>query len=241
MESIRNSRDITSAVEIQDILNLARSHRWSFSYVVSSERRQTSHTTEIVSIDSQAGIIVVGSEVKYSGLIANVPVLFRAQSGGISLQFETQLIGVEGNALANRLFIECQLRYPKEIRFAQMRKAIRINCNDIDDIQVTLFADETTLNGEVADISETGAKICFEGNLSYRFQDSRMVTDCHLRLPDGALLDVRVKILGFIYDKQTDISYLRCYFLEILDDRQIKLKALINRAQFGLLPALVSC
>lgn len=240
MESIRNSRNVRSAVEILDILNLARSHRWSFSYLVCSERRQTSHTTEIVSIDSQAGIIVVGSEVKYSGLTANVPVIFRAQSGGISLQFETQLIGIEGNALASRLFIECRLRYPKEIRFAQMRKAIRISCRDLDDIQVTLFADGTTLNGEIADISETGAKIRFEGNLSYQFQESRMVTDCHMRLPDGAFLNLRVKILGFIYDKQTDVSYLRCYFLEIKEDRHIKLREFISRAQIGLLPAAIA-
>jgi len=236
MESISSSRMINSAVEILDILKLAQSHRWSFSYLVSSERRQTSHTTEIVSIDSQAGIIVVGSEVKYSGLAANTPVIFRAQSGGISLQFETKLIGVEGNALANRLFVECQVHYPTEIRFAQMRKAMRIDCNTIDDILVTLFADETTLNGEVADISETGVKICFEGNLSYRFQDSRMVTDCHLRLPDGSILDARVKILGFAYDKQADISYLRCYFLEIQEDRQLKLQQLISDAQAGVLP-----
>ena len=237
MESIGGSRMINSAVEILGILKLAQSHRWSFSYLVSSERRQTSHTTEIVSIDSQAGIIVVGSEVKYSGLVANTPVIFRAQSGGISLQFETQLIGVEGNALANRLFVECQIRYPKEIRFAQMRKAMRIDCNAVGDILVTLFADETTLNGKVRDISETGVKICFEGNLSYRFQDSRMVTDCHLRLPDGSILDARVKILGFAYDKQADISYLRCYFLEIREDRQLKLQQLISDAQAGVLPA----
>jgi len=237
MESTRSTRTINSAVEIQDILNLAQSHRWSFSYLVSSERRQTSHTTEIVSIDSRNGVIVVGSEVKYSGLVANRPVIFRAQSGGMSLQFETYLIGVEGNALANRLFIECRLRYPKEVRFAQMRKAIRVDCNDVGDIPVTLFADGRALNGEVADISETGAKVRFEGNLSYRFQDSRMVTDCHLRLADGTLLDARVKILGFVYDKQADISFLRCYFLEIQDDRQIKLQQLISRAKIGRLPA----
>lgn len=237
MESISSSRMINSAVEILDILNLAKSHRWSFSYLVSSERRQTSHTTEIVSTDSQAGIVVVGSEVKYSGLAANTPVIFRAQNGGISLQFETQLIGMDENVLANRLFIQCQIRYPEEIRFAQMRRASRIDCHAIDDILVTLFAGETTLNGEVVDISETGAKIRFEGNLSYRFQDSRMVTDCHLRLPYGTVLDARVKILGFVYDKQTDISYLRCYFLEIRKDRKIKLQQLISCAQAGVQPA----
>ncbi len=231
MESKNGNRTINSASEIEYLLALAQSHRWAFSYVVSSTRRQTSHTTELVNIDPQAGVMVVGSEVKYSGLTANTPVLFRAQSGGISMQFETELIGSEGNALANRLFTECQIRYPREIRFTQMRKAMRVDCHNRDDLQVLLFAEEKTLHGHVADISETGVKIRFEGNLSYQFKDSRMVTDCQLRLPDGCLLEARVKVLGFVYDKQTDISYLRCYFLEIQEDRQIKLQQLIDATQ----------
>ncbi len=237
MEPKSNNRIVTSAAEIEHILNLARSHRWTFSYIVSSTRRQTSHTTELVSVKREAGTLVVGSEVKYSGLTTNTPVTFRAQSGGISMQFETHLIGVPGNELAKRLFIECQIRYPDKVSFTQMRKAMRVDCHDRDDMQVLLFADDKSLHGNVADISETGIKIRFEGNLSYQFKESRMVTDCQLRLPDNALLEARVKVLGFFYDRQTDISYLRCHFLELQDDRQIKLQQLVDTVCAELEPA----
>jgi len=233
MESNNSTREINNAHEIKDILKLAQSQRWSFSYLVSSKRRQTSHTTEIVDVVANGDYIVVGSEVKYSGLPADTTVIFRAQSGGIRLQFETQLIGTEGNALANRLFTECRVRYPKSIKFAQMRKAIRVDCNDLDDILVTLFVDQKHVKGQVADISETGVKIRFEGNLSYQFKDSKIVTDCRMRLPDASIIEARVKILGFVYDKQRDVSYLRCYFLEILEDREIQLQELISNALAG--------
>lgn len=222
--------DIDDTREIAAILELALSHRWSFSYTVSSERRPASHTTELVSINPQGGTITVGSEVKYSGLGPEAIVTFRAQSGGISLMFESQLIGIGGNALSNRLFSECRIRYPSAIKFAQLRKAIRVDCNDIDDILVTVFANGMRLQGKAADLSTSGTKIRFEGNLSYQFKQSRIVTDCRMRLPDGTIVESRVKVLGFFYDREQDVSYLRCYFLEIREDKEILLDDLIQTA-----------
>jgi c-di-GMP-binding flagellar brake protein YcgR len=224
------AKEIGSIEEIEAILNLACSHRWNFSYMVASERRQSSHTTELVAVNARAGTITVGSEVKYSGLQAQQKVVFRAQSGGISIQFETEMLGSGGNALSNRLFSECRIKMPEVIRFNQLRKSIRVDCNDLDDIRVTLFANATRLQGLVADLSTTGTKIRFSGNLTYQFKQSRMVTDCRLRLPDGSVLEARVKVLGFFYDKEQDISYLRCYFLEIREDNELMLADLIQAA-----------
>lgn len=140
------------------------------------------------------------------------------------------MLGIGGNALSNRLFSECRIRFPETIRFTQLRKAIRVDCDDMDDINVTLFANATRLQGKVADLSTTGTKIRFAGNLTYQFKQSRMVTDCRMRLPDGSVLEARVKVLGFFYDRDQDISYLRCYFLEIREDKELLLADLIQAA-----------
>lgn len=222
--------DIADVAEIDAILQLAHRHRWNLSYTVASERRHASHSTELVAVNSAAETITVGSEVKYSGLEPDTPVTFRVQSGGISLQFETRMIGVGGNALSNRLFSECRFRFPETIKFTQLRKAIRVDCESRHDIGVTVFANSTRLQGKVADLSTTGTKIRFQGNLSYQFKNSRIVTDCRMRLPNGAILEARVKLLGFFYDRELDVSYLRCYFLEIREDRELMLEDLINSA-----------
>jgi c-di-GMP-binding flagellar brake protein YcgR len=223
-------QDIADVTEIGALLRLAHRHRWNFSYTVESERRHASHNTELVAVNSEGRTMTVGSEVKYSGLQPEMPVTFRAQSGGISLQFDSEMIGVGGNALSNRLFSECRFRFPEAVKFTQLRKAIRVDCESIDDISVTVFANGTRLQGKVADLSTTGTKIRFQGNLSYQFKNSRIVTDCRMRLPDGAVLEARVKLLGFFYDRKLDISFLRCYFLEIREDREVLLEELIQAA-----------
>ena len=241
MESSRGNRTIYSAVEIQNILQLAKSHRWPFSYIVSSERRQTSHTTEIVKLNPETGCIVVGSEVKYSGLTPSTPTVFRAMNGGITLQFESELIDCEGNALANRLFTECQIRFPAQVRFSQMRKAVRVDCSDQQGVVASIFANGSRLKGTVMDISESGLKIRFEGNLSYQFKTPRLVTDCRVRLADGTQLDARVRMLGFLYDRHNDISLLRCQLLEIRENRKIVLQQLITSSLSQPYSSLAHC
>lgn len=198
MEAPNNSnQDITSPSEIAEILRVAKSHRWALSYSVTTGRRVTSHSTELVELNPASKTLIVSSEVKYSGLEPGFPVTFRSQSGGISLQFDSRLIGGSGNALADRLFSECQIAWPERIKFNQLRKAVRIDCDNLEDISVTLFTNELRLQGKVQDISATGVKIRFAGNLSYQFKQSRIVTDCRMRMPDGSILEARLKVLGF--------------------------------------------
>lgn len=231
MESPSNSnQDITNPSEIAEILRVAKSHRWALSYSVTTGSRVTSHSTELVEVNPGSHSITVSSEVKYSGLEPGFPVTFRAQSGGISLQFDSRLIGGSGNALADRLFSECQIAWPERIRFNQLRKAVRVDCDNLDDISVTLFTNELRLQGKVKDLSATGVKIRFAGNLSYQFKQSRIVTDCRMRMPDGEILEARLKVLGFTYDPEQDISYIRCFFLEIHEDHELKIEDLINSA-----------
>lgn len=225
----KRNQELTNPAEIGEVLRVAHTHRWPLIYSVKGGQRTSSHTAELLKVEPQKGTLTLSSDVKYSGLEPNTTIDFRSQSGGISLEFESQLLGGD-DSLSSRLFSECRIRYPERMRFNQLRHAVRIDCNNIDDILVSLFTEQLKLQGKVQDISTTGVKIRFEGNLSYQFNDSRMVTDCRMRLPDGSLLGARLKVLGFFYDPAEDVSFIRCYFLEIHEDKEMKLKELINSA-----------
>lgn len=227
------NQELEHPAEIGEVLRVANSHRWPLIYSVKNGQRTSSHTAELLKVEPQKGTLTLSSDVKYSGLEPNIETEFRSQSGGINLEFSSSLLDSDGS-LSNRLFSECRIRYPQKMRFNQLRHAVRIDCNSIDDILVSLFTDQVKLQGKVQDISTTGAKIRFEGNLSYQFKDSRMVTDCRMRLPDGAIVAARLKVLGFFYDPDTDRSYIRSYFLEIREDKEVKLRELIESALLNL-------
>lgn len=227
--SSRKNQELDNPAEIYEVLRVACSHGWPLIYTVRSGQRTSSHTAELLKVEPQKGTLTLSSDVKYSGLEANVVTDFRSQSGGIRLEFQSSLLGGD-DSLSNRLFSESRIRYPERMRFNQLRHAARIDCNSMDEILVSLFTEDVKLQGKVQDLSTTGVKVRFEGNLSYQFKNSRMVTDCRMRLPDGSLLGARLKILGFFYDSESDISYIRCYFLEIRGDEQMHLKELINSA-----------
>jgi len=224
-----NSKQITDSAEIAEVLGIVKTHQWPLSYSVAAGARRVTQNTEISKIDTEKGSITVGSEVKYSEISPDETITFRAQSGGITIRFDTNLMQIGGNPLANRLFSECRKLFPRTLTYTQLRRAIRINCVDLDHIPVTFFADDgNRLEGEVADISATGAKLKFTGTLSEYFANSRSVSDCRLRLPDSNVVEVRVKILGVIQDDANGISFVRCYFLEMQEDHELKLEELIT-------------
>ncbi len=55
-----------------------------------------------------------------------------------------------------------------------------------------------------------------------------------MRLPDDTVIEARLKVLGFFYDRDRDVSYIRGYFLEIRDENELKLEELINAALVSL-------
>jgi PAS domain S-box-containing protein len=102
---------------------------------------------------------------------------------------------------------------------------------DLANIPVTYFTEAgSQLGGLVKDLSTTGAKISFRGNLKYQFKASQIISDCKMMLPDESNIDTRIKALGFVYNQEKDASYIRCQFLEMSDDSSLLIKDLIDRA-----------
>lgn len=223
-----NSRTLVRSDEIAEVLEIAQKHRWHLTYSAMAGSRRVSQTTELLDVNLQKLALVFNSEMKYTGIKPGETISFRAQSGGITLAFESQLQLVGSNSLSNKLFAECRVEFPKTVIYTQLRQAVRINCENIEKIPVTFFdGSGNHLDGEVADISAGGVKVKMMGDLSSQFKPTQTISDCRLRFPDGSVIELRVKILGVMYDKKQNISFARCCFLEIKEDIEVMLEETI--------------
>ena len=84
--------------------------------------------------------------------------------------------------------------------------------------------------GKVADISETGAKIVFEGNLANQLEGSEIITDCQMLMPDESYIENRVRVLGVSYDDKSNQSFLRCEYVETNMNSEAQIRKLISDA-----------
>lgn len=222
-------RYIKDRQDIAGILQIAQDYQWVLAYSALGEIRSAFGDTKLVRLEPDRDSIAIGSEVRSADLIPGNRISFQAQSGGIHFRFESKLIPPKGNAVISRFFSDCRIEFPEAIQYAQLRQAIRVNLSDRANIQVTFFTDKGSyLCGLVKDISSTGMKIKFHGNFCYQFKQSRTINDCHLLLPDGTNVITKVKALGLIHDEKTDVSLIRCQFLEMEEDGEARLNDFID-------------
>ncbi len=222
--STDTNRDITEKGEIEECLELALKFHWRLTYLVMIDNHVESHEVELTAVNETPGTFTLLGEFPITEFDQEKSLHFRAASGGMSFVFKSEL--EECTAFFTRS--ECQFQIPDTIRFTQLRSAIRINFTDTEEIPVSFHASaERAFSGKVVDLSETGAKIKFEGNVTEYMGHSDIVADCQLLLPTGAVVDSNVQVLGCLYDPDQDTSYVRCRFLQLHVNSELQLRALI--------------
>ncbi|MDA1372553.1 MAG: PilZ domain-containing protein [Proteobacteria bacterium] len=225
----QNNREITDREEILEILEAALIHAWNFSYATMVKNHLTSQTAKLLEVKSQATKITVDIAALKASHSPIDTLVFRAQNGGMSVIFKSKFLQWGNNGFSTQHASECQFEFPELVRFSQLRNAIRINLTNLHDIPVTFFAKKgVRLQGKVVDISATGAKIKFEGDFSTHVDDSRLIADCQMLLPNESRIEAQAQVLGVVYDKEQDISYVRCQYVEMKPDDQLQLKRLIS-------------
>lgn len=228
-ESYGTSRVLEDQQEIADILRVAIHHNWNFSYSVSDMVPGVSFNTEVLAVDPNFESLTIGSEVKYIGLKDFEEIHFRSQSGGLSIKFDSHLLPSAGSRLTNKLLGECRIAYPKQVKYTQLRQAVRVNFSRMHKIPVTVFlSDGNHVTGIVDDMSVTGLRAKFPGAKVRNLDVDQPITDCILLLPDKSSVGARVEILGALHDMQKETSFLRFRFLQFNDDAELKLGELIN-------------
>ena len=218
--------DIIDFEEILEVMVAVLNQKWGLSCLSIPKKRLTTLPVKLVDLNAGAREMTVDSQ---GAKLAIGTHFFRAHRGGMSYTFKTRLIeqGDDKDSPGETPYY--QFTYPNLIRFSQYRDSVRIDLDDWQDIQVSFFTEDAIqLQGEVVDISATGAKIKFEDDFEAKAGRSNSIADCQLQLPDGSLVLTRTQILGVVYEKSNDVSYVRCRYLDLNQYDEKCLELLIN-------------
>jgi hypothetical protein len=215
---------------IAKILDTAREYGWKLKFCLVNELLVSPFATEILHFDREQGTITVGAEINTLWSQPDSVLRFNAHDGGLSIQFDAPLLPLTGNPMATKFATERTLAAPSKIIYRQKRKAMRVNFADQQNFSIILFTDQgDPVSGRVEDMSTSGVKARFPGYLIEQFEESKVIADCGLLLPEGTRVKARVEVLGTIYDFEQDATLIRCQFMELDSNADLQIKELIQQ------------
>jgi len=114
---------------------------------------------------------------------------------------------------------------PAEMIYHQRRNAFRVPLKQGELIPVELAGKKlnSSLKGQLLDISATGCRLRFQGNISERLHSGEVYELFRLSLPFGTITTA-IEARHIQYDEKLDITYvgIRFHRLSGLDQRQIE-------------------
>ena len=211
-----NEGNIFSRKEILELLNMAFLHKWQFSYLSIVKNHVSSKPIQLLSIDPKEGTFGIDAEIMNTVHGEHSSILFRAQSGGLSLVFNASPAETTGNPETNKSLFECQIRIPDEIRVSQLRKAVRLNLESGKTIPVILYSSQgIRVQGTVVDLSRTGAKIKITQEMTDKLNNFEIIDALRIRLPSNDMVQSQAQIMGVVYDHDNDVTVMRCQFTDM--------------------------
>lgn len=208
--------EFTQRKEVIQLLKMSISQKWLYSYVVTAGKKVTSRSLELVAVNASDGTFSVAHEPGIAQMEANSSLMFRAQSGGVSIIFKSLLHEspeidplVKGSSLHH-------FGLPYKIACTQLRKTIRVNLEAISEVPVVLYlVNGALIEGTVIDISTSGAKFKVNQDLSRELHDPQVLDACKVSLPNDLVLQTGAQLIGMVNDAESGTSYLRCQFVHM--------------------------
>lgn len=219
--------DLTHRQEIVQLLKMSIEQQWQYSYVTKIRNRVSTHSLRLVSINTQEASFCVESEAMDATALKGMAVMFRAQSGGVSIVFQSQIVDdTDPDSHDSSLF---NFGLPYKIACTQLRKTVRVNLEARGEVPVILYLTSgAMLEGTVMDISTSGAKFRVNKNLGNQLRNLQIVDACKITLTDDLVLQCGVQLIGMINDEEASISFLRSQFVHMKNEDADKLEAFIN-------------
>lgn len=215
--------------QIVQLLQMAIEQHWQFSYVSLIRNHVESKPIGLVSVHPTDGTFAVDRLVERNERNPDEAIMFRAQSGGISVAFKSRVAaeaaGGQGRAAA---YVEL----PYEVRCTQLRKSIRISADSLaEDIAVQLYlAMGVKMDAMLADISVSGAQFRVKGDHVDKFRNLQTLEACRISLPDDFILRCDAQLMGVDYEPRENITLLHCQFINLPQAEDQRLDAMINDA-----------
>lgn len=217
---------ITHRQQIVQLLRMAIDQRWRFSYVSVIRNHVESRPIALISVNAGEGTFSVDREIERPEQQSNEPVMFRAQSGGISVIFKSRVSEATDVSKIH------QIDLPYEVRCTQLRKSTRIDLDSMSiDVPVVLYlAMGFELEGTLADISMTGAQFKVPGDVTEKFKNLQMLEACKISLPDNFVLRASAQLMGINFYKLDDATILRTQLVDMEAHDEERLEQFIDGA-----------
>ena len=221
--------DITHRKEVIQLLRVAISQRWQVSYVKTVGKKVSSCPLELLSVNGNDGTFSVAREPGIAEMEYNDALMFRAQSGGVSIIFQSPLSEAQDEDPLLKSLSVHHFSLPYKIACTQLRKTIRVNLEAISAVPVVLYlVNGALIEGTVIDISTSGAKFKVNQDLGKELRDPQVLDACKVSLPNGETLQTGAQLIDMINDAESEISYLRCEFVHMRTQDEEMLEGFIN-------------
>lgn len=221
--------DLIHRKEIIDLLKRVSEQQWALSSISKSGKRLVTHELQLISINAKEGTFTVEGKSLKAALSPETMVTFRAQSGGISIMFQCRPSEHAVTHSVNSPSSLCEFALPYKITCTQLRKAARVNLEAIAKVPVVLYLTSgTTIDGQVMDVSTSGARFRIPGERAEELRNLQIVDACKLTLPGGEVITSGVQLVGMIDDKEENICFLRAQFMYMKSPEEEKLANYID-------------
>ncbi|GJM14042.1 MAG: hypothetical protein DHS20C12_24450 [Pseudohongiella sp.] len=221
--------DISHRKEIIQLLKMAISQKWAFSYVRTEGKKVVSQALELVGVKTNEGTFSVGYEPSIDETDTSGPLMFRAQSGGVSIIFQSLLRESDEEDSAAKSSALHHFELPYKVACTQLRKTVRVNLEAIEEVPVVLYlVNGALIEGTVIDISTAGAKFKVNKDLGKELSNPEVLDACKVSLPNGEALQSGAQLIGLVNDADSGTSYLRCQFVHMRTQDEEMLDGFIN-------------
>ena len=184
---------------------------------------------ELVGVKSYEGVFTVGYEPSIFEMEESDTLMFRAQSGGVSIIFQSVLnLASQEDPLSKTSSVH-HFDLPYKIACTQLRKTVRVNLEAISEVPVVLYlVSGALIEGSVIDISTTGSKFKVNQDLGKELRDPQILDACKISLPNDKILQTGAQLIEMVNDAESSTSYLRCQLVHMRTQDEEMLDDLIN-------------
>lgn len=221
--------DISHRKEIIQLLKMVISQKWALSYVRTAGKKITSQPIKLIGVKADEGTFTVSYEPGIAEMKSSEPLMFRAQSGGVSSIFQSPLRKSPEEDSVTKASVLHYFDLPYKVACTQLRKTVRVNLEAIAEVPVVLYlVNGALIEGTVIDVSTAGAKFKVNQDLGNELRDSEVLDACKISLPSDESLQTGAQLIGMVNDAESGTSYLRCQFVHMRTQDEEMLDGFIN-------------
>ncbi len=214
-------RTVSNKQQIYSILTSVQKARSAIT--IKFEDNDRYYTSLILKTDLDEGYFIIDEIAPEDGhrfAQSHKPFSIRGSHNGVSLFFRPNIIA--GTGIQDSIAFY-KIRLPKEMLYQQRRSAFRALVARALGVEACATSRErgTTFEGQLHDISISGCRINFEGEIDPEFNRGEVFKSCRILLSDGSIIECPLTLKHATYIR--DWKETTCGFqFEGLDKYEVK-------------------